>query len=84
LGRLIGFTMAQESSRFARIVIAVVEEENNLTADFALQPPPGPDFCQQETFRKKTARLLAETNDGSGHFSGPVIFRAFYLFGSRR
>src|ERR1700693_2084621 len=34
LHRLIGFAMAEESSRFARIVIAVVEKENNLTTDF--------------------------------------------------
>ena len=38
LRRLIGFTMTQDSSRLARIVIAVVEEENNLTTDFTLQP----------------------------------------------
>ena len=45
LRRLIGFAMAQDGPRFARIVIAVVEEENNLTTDFPLQPSPGPDFC---------------------------------------
>ncbi len=38
LRRFIGLTMTQDSSRLARIVIAVVEEENNLTTDFTLQP----------------------------------------------
>src|ERR1700756_4467000 len=38
LRRFIGFTVAQDSSRFTRIVIAVVEEVNNLTTDFTLQP----------------------------------------------
>ena len=46
LRRLIGLAMAQDGSRFARIVIAVVEEENNLTADFTLQPARGLDFCK--------------------------------------
>ena len=38
LRRFIGITMAQDGPRLARIVIAVVEEENNLTTDFPLQP----------------------------------------------
>jgi hypothetical protein len=44
LRRFIGFPMAQDGSRFPRIVIAVVEEENQLTPDFTLQPPPSLDF----------------------------------------
>jgi hypothetical protein len=30
--------VTQDGPRLARIVIAVVEEENNLTTDFPLQP----------------------------------------------
>ena len=62
--RLVGFAMAQNGFRFARIVVAVVKEENNFAADFFLQPPRGLDFGNEKSFRKKSARLLAKTDDG--------------------
>ena len=40
--------------RFARVVVAVVVEENNLAADFRLQPPGRLDFGEQETASGKT------------------------------
>ena len=46
-------------------MVAVVVEENDFTAEFGVQPPGGPDFGEQEAPREKSARLLAETNDGS-------------------
>ena len=64
--RLVGFAMAQDRFGFARIVIAVVAEENDLAADFRLQPPGRLDFGDEKAFREKPARLLAETNDGCG------------------
>src|ERR1035437_5327740 len=61
--RFVGFAMAQDGLCFARIVIAVVTEENDFAADFFLQPPRGLDFCNEEAARKKSAWLLSETND---------------------
>jgi len=66
LRRLAGLAMAEEGLGFARIMIAVVVEKNNFTADLRLQPAGGLDFRSQEPFREKPARLLAETNDGRG------------------
>src|SRR5580704_7400605 len=73
LRRLKGVPVTQDGSRFARIVIAVVEEENNLTTDCTLQPSCGPDFRKQKTLREKPTGLLAETNDGSCHVSRGVL-----------
>src|ERR1019366_738597 len=64
LRRLVGLAMAQNGSRFAWIVIAVVIEKNNLSANFTPQPPGRQDFCKQKSLREKPARLLAETDDG--------------------
>ena len=63
LGRFIGLAMAQDGFGFARIVVAVVVEENDFAADLRLQPPGRLDFGKQEPSREKSARLLAETND---------------------
>ena len=66
LGRLIGFAMAQNGLRFARVMVAVVAEEDDFAADLRLQPPGRLDFGKQKPPRKKPARLLAEANDGRG------------------
>src|ERR1039458_7607395 len=65
--RLVGFAVAQKGFRFARIVIAVMQEENDFSADFLLQPARGLNFCDEKTLREKPAGLLAETNDGGAH-----------------
>ena len=52
LRRFIGFTVAQNGSGFAWIMIAVVKEENNLTADFTLQPARGWIFANRKRFGK--------------------------------
>ena len=59
--------MAQGGLRFARIVVAIVVEENDLAADFGPEPPGRLDFRKQEPPRKKSARLLTEANDGRRH-----------------
>jgi hypothetical protein len=46
LRRLIGFSVAQNGSGFARIMITVMKEENYLTSDFTLQAARSLDFCQ--------------------------------------
>jgi hypothetical protein len=66
LRRLAGLAMAEERLGFARIMITVVVEENNFTADLRLQPAGRLDFGDEEAFREKPARLLAETNDRRG------------------
>ena len=66
LRRLAGLAMAQDGLGFARIVVAVVVEEDDLAADLRLQPPGGLDFGDQEPLREEPARLLAETDDGGG------------------
>jgi hypothetical protein len=58
--------MAEEGLGFARIMVAVVVEKNNLAADFRLQLAGRLDFRKQEPPREKPARLLAETNDRRG------------------
>jgi hypothetical protein len=63
LRRLVRPAMAQNGSRLTRIVVAVVKKENNLAADFLLQPPGGLDFGDEKPFWKKPARLLAKADD---------------------
>jgi hypothetical protein len=48
-------------------VIAVVEEEHDLTADLFLYPPGGYEFGVQKLPWEETTGLLAKTNDGRGH-----------------
>ncbi len=56
--------LIQGGDRLTRIVIAVVIEEYDLPADFALQSSRRLDFRKQKTLRKNSAGLLPETNDG--------------------
>ena len=63
LRRLVGFAVAENGPRFARIVVAVVKKENDFAADFRLQPPGRLDFGDEKPFREKPAWLLAKTND---------------------
>ena len=58
--------MAENGLGFARVVVAVVIEENNFTADFILQPSRGQDFGDEKSFREKPTWLLAETDDRCG------------------
>src|SRR5205085_9342693 len=64
-----GALFAQHRDRLARVVIAIVKKENNLAADLALEAAGGDDLREQKSFRKKTAGLLAETNDRRAHYS---------------
>src|SRR4051812_27796270 len=53
----------QNRRRLPRIMVAVVEKENDLAADLALKPAGGDDFGVEKAFWKKSARLLPEAND---------------------
>src|SRR5258708_24165546 len=55
--------MPEEGFGFARVVIAVVIEEDDLAADLGLQAARGADFGDQKTPRKDPARLLTEADD---------------------
>ena len=50
-------------------MIAVVKEKDDLSANFLLEMSSGQNFSKQISFRKKSARLLAETNNRSIHDS---------------
>ena len=69
--------MAQDGLGFARVVVAVVAEEDDFAAEFRLQSPGRLDFGDQEPFREKPARLLAETDDrrGSHDLGGAGVVR---------
>ncbi len=73
--QLLGVTIAQDGDRFSRVVIAVVKEENDLTADLLLESSRGLDFREKKSLWKNAARLLAETDDGSGHAGLAGAFR---------
>ena len=71
--RFVRFAMAQHGSGFARIVIAVVTEEDNLPAKLLLEPSRRPDFGHEKPLRKKSARLLAEAYDGCAHVADALV-----------
>ena len=48
-------------------MIAVVIEKNDLSADFLLETSSGENLGEQISLGKKSARLLAETNNGLMH-----------------
>jgi hypothetical protein len=48
-------------------MIAVVKEKNDLAADLLLEPARGGDLREEKAFRKKSARLLPETDDRRTH-----------------
>jgi len=58
--------MVKSSARLAWIMITVVVEENNFTADLGLKPAGGLDLGDEETSRKEAAGLLAKTNHRCG------------------
>jgi hypothetical protein len=64
--RLAIFAMAENGLEFARIMVAVVEKEDDLTADLVAQLSGGAHFGIEKTLGKKPARLLAETDDRRG------------------
>ena len=64
-----GMSFSQDRYRLARIMIAVVKEEDDFSADLLLQAPSRRNFSEQESLGKKSARLLAETNNRMIHGS---------------
>ena len=62
--------MAQQRPGFARVVVAVVIEKNDLAADLLLKFPRGLDLGEEESSREESARLLAEADDRGGRGGG--------------
>jgi hypothetical protein len=63
---VVRFSMAKDGFGFARVMVAVVVEEDDFAADFGLQAAGGLDFGEEEAPGKESAGLLAETDDGGG------------------
>src|SRR6185295_4756312 len=57
--------MPQNGPRLARVVIAVVIEEDNLAADLFLQAASGLEFGEEEALGEDSAGLLAEADDSA-------------------
>ena len=53
--------MTQNGLGFARVMVAVVTEENDFAADFGLEPPGRLDFGNEKTFAGRT-RTVAGRN----------------------
>jgi hypothetical protein len=64
--------VAQNGTRLARVMIAVVTEEDDFSTDLLLQSASCRNFSEQESLGKKSARLLAETNNRMVHGSARV------------
>src|SRR6187455_2635256 len=58
--RLSRMQLAEDGHGLARVVVAVVIEENNLAADLLLQATRGNEFRIKEAPRQYSARLLPE------------------------
>src|SRR5690606_17630126 len=62
--QLAGLAVPESGLRFARVVVAVVIEEHDLAAQFALQSPRSLELREKKSPREKAAWLLPKTNDG--------------------
>src|SRR5581483_1750082 len=65
--------VAEDDLRFARVMVAVVEEEDDFAADCAFQAPRRDDLCIEKPSREQAARLLTETSDRISHSERPGI-----------
>src|SRR5262245_10442548 len=66
---LIVVVISQNGTCLAWVMIAVVTEKNDFAAEFLLQAAGRCNFGEQESLGKKSARLLAETNNRMIHGS---------------
>src|SRR4030095_12486258 len=60
---LVAALVSQNGNRLARIMVAVVKEKDDFSPDFLLETPGRRNLSEQKSLRKKSARLLAETNN---------------------
>src|SRR5262249_55433780 len=66
---LVATLVQQNGTCLARVMVAVVTEKDDFAADLFLQPASSRNFSEQESLWKKSARLLAETNNRVIHGS---------------
>jgi hypothetical protein len=57
--------VAQRGLGLARVVVAVVAEEDDLPAELRLEAPGGEDLGGEEAPREEPAGLLAEADEGA-------------------
>ncbi len=69
---LIAMLVSQNGNRLARVMITVVKEEDDVSADFVLETSSRQNLSEQKSLGKKPARLLAETDDRVMHGSERV------------
>ena len=55
--------VSQNRRRLARIMITIMKEKDNFSANFLLKTPGRRHLSEQKTLGKKSARLLAETDN---------------------
>src|SRR6266481_4392498 len=77
---MIAVLVLQNGNRLARVVVAIVKEKDDFSTDLVLEPPRRQNLSDQEPLGKKSARLLAETNNRVIHRSE----RGSYPTGSLR
>ena len=66
--------ISQNGTCLTRVVIAVVKEKNDFSADLLLQAASRRNFSEQESLGKKSARLLSETNNRVIHGSARASY----------
>jgi hypothetical protein len=64
---LIGVLVSHNRNRLARVMIAVVKEKDDFSTDLFLESPGSQNLSEQKPLGKKSARLLAETNNRMIH-----------------
>jgi hypothetical protein len=65
----VAVVVSQNGRCLARVMIAVVTKENDFSADLLLQAAGRQNLSDQKSLGKKSARLLAETNNRVMHRS---------------
>src|SRR5207245_6821379 len=66
--------ISHDCNRLARVMIAVVEKKDDFSADLFLETPGCQNLSDQITLRKKSARLLAKTNNRVLHRLERVLY----------
>ena len=79
----VGLAVADGGLRFPAVVVTVVKEENNLPANFRLQPAGCDEFRIKKPPREKSTGLLAETDDRGRHQEEAGKKDAFMGFAAR-
>jgi len=66
---LAALLVLHNGNRLSRVMITIVKEKDDFSANFFLETPGRQNLSDQKTLGKKSARLLAETNNRVIHRS---------------